>query len=73
MMTRDPHRESGFQVFFSCYEKMQKIETHIPGGGGDVNEQEDDLGSGFEEEKLADNNVEEGDVDDQENKSEDPF
>nr|GEV70847.1 nucleotide-binding alpha-beta plait domain-containing protein [Tanacetum cinerariifolium] len=46
---------------------------HIPGGGGDVNEQEDDLVSGFEEEKHADNNVEEGDVDDQENKSEDPF
>nr|GEY22783.1 nucleotide-binding alpha-beta plait domain-containing protein [Tanacetum cinerariifolium] len=46
---------------------------HIPGGEGDVNEQEDDLGSGFEEEKQADNNVKEGDVDDQENKSEDPF
>nr|GFA46993.1 RNA-directed DNA polymerase, eukaryota, reverse transcriptase zinc-binding domain protein [Tanacetum cinerariifolium] len=40
---------------------------------GDGNEQEDDLVSGFEEEKQVDNNVEEGDVDDQENKSEDPF
>nr|GFA34359.1 RNA-directed DNA polymerase, eukaryota [Tanacetum cinerariifolium] len=36
-------------------------------------EGEDDLVSGFEEEKQADNNVEERDVDDQENKSEDPF
>nr|GEY64053.1 RNA-directed DNA polymerase, eukaryota, reverse transcriptase zinc-binding domain protein [Tanacetum cinerariifolium] len=40
---------------------------------GDGNEQEDDLVSGFEEEKQADNNVEDRDVDDQENKSEDPF
>nr|GEU76757.1 nucleotide-binding alpha-beta plait domain-containing protein [Tanacetum cinerariifolium] len=46
---------------------------HIPGGGRDGNEQEDDLVSGFKEEKQADNNVEDGDMDDQENKSEDPF
>ncbi|GKC68808.1 hypothetical protein Tco_1101406 [Tanacetum coccineum] len=25
VMARDPHRESRFQVFFSCYEKMPKV------------------------------------------------
>nr|GEY10815.1 nucleotide-binding alpha-beta plait domain-containing protein [Tanacetum cinerariifolium] len=56
-----------------CMSNDGGAKEHIPGGWGDGNEQEDDLVSGFEEEKQADNNVEEGYVDDQENKSEDPF